>query len=80
MIVEERPELTDVLLGLYCDWRTRCEDVRTNYERFSSAPRADRALAFASFEAALDREESAAEAYAAQIRRMAIAERPRMRR
>ena len=42
VIVEERPELTDVLLGLYCDWRTRCEDVRTNYdpllERTESGP------------------------------------------
>lgn len=73
MIVDKRPELTDELIELYCDWRTRCEEVRGNYERFSSAPRADRALAFAAFEAALDREESAAEACAAHIRPIAIA-------
>lgn len=73
MIVETRPELTDELIELYCDWRTRCEEVRANYERFSDAPRAERVLAFAAFEAALDREQSAAEAYAAHIRRFAIA-------
>ena len=73
MIVDKRPELSDQLIELYCDWRTRCEDVRANYERFSSAPRAERALTFAAFEAALDREESAAEAYAAHVRRLAIA-------
>ena len=73
MIVDKGPELTDELIELYCDWRTRCEEVRANYERFSSAPRADRASASAAFEAALDREESAAEAYAAQLRRIAIA-------
>ena len=73
MIVDKRPDLTDELIGLYCDWRTRCEDVRASYERFSSAPRAERALTFAAFEAALDREESAAETYAAHVRRLAIA-------
>ena len=73
MIVDKRPELTAELIELYCDWRTRCEELRENYERFSSARRAERASAYAAFEAALDCEESAAEAYAARIRRIAIA-------
>ena len=35
MIVDKRPELTDELIELYCDWRTRCEEVREKYERSS---------------------------------------------
>ena len=73
MIVNERMDLTDELLELYYDWRIRCEEVRANYERFSSAARADRASAFAAFEAALDREASAAAAYAVHPRRVVIA-------
>jgi hypothetical protein len=44
MIVDKRPELNAELIELYCDWRTRCEEVRQNYERFSNARRAERAL------------------------------------
>lgn len=73
MRIDKRPELTDELIELYCDWRARCEEVREMYGRFSSARRAERALAYAAFEAALDCEESAAEAYAARIRRIAMA-------
>jgi hypothetical protein len=65
MIRKLRPQMTDELIGLYCDWRTRCEEVHSAYERFAQAPRADRAVAFAAFQAALDREECAADAYAA---------------
>ena len=38
------------------------------YERFVDAEPADSTLAFAAYAAALDREESACESYAAQIR------------
>jgi hypothetical protein len=64
MILKTRPELTDQLIEFYCDWRMRCEDVRTTYAHFTTAPAAKRAMAFAAYEAALDREESAADAYA----------------
>lgn len=57
----------DHLLELYCVWRTECASVRTAYERFDAAERSERALAFAAYEAALDREESAAEMYADQV-------------
>jgi hypothetical protein len=73
MILRTRPELTDQLIEFYCDWRMRCEDVRATYEHFTTAPAAKRAIAFAANEAALDREESAADAYAQQIRRVALA-------
>ncbi len=73
MSINKRPELTDELIELYCDWRARCEEVREKYQRFSSARRAERASAYVAFEAALDCEESAADAYAARILRIAIA-------
>lgn len=73
MIVDRQSELTDHLIELYCDWRTRCEEVRTTYARLDSAPRDERPLVFAAFQAALDREGSAADAYADQIQRLAAA-------
>lgn len=63
-----RPDLIDRMMDLYCDWRTECAGVQVAYERFSSAGQSDRAMAFAAYTAALDREESAGEAYAAHIR------------
>ena len=63
-----RPELVDRMIELYCDWRTACWDVRAAYEQFLDAPSPDRTVAFAVYTAALDREESACESYAAQVR------------
>jgi hypothetical protein len=67
MSTEIRPELIDRMIELYCDWRTACWDARTAYEWFLDAPARDRAVAFAAYTAALDREESACESYAAHI-------------
>jgi hypothetical protein len=68
MSTEIRPDLVDRMIELYCDWRTACWDVRAAYDRFLEAPTPDRAVAFAAYTAALDREESSCEAYAAHIR------------
>lgn len=68
MSTEIRPDLVDRMIELYCDWRTACWDVRAAYDRFLEAPAPDRAVAFAAYTAALDREQSAGEAYAAQVR------------
>jgi hypothetical protein len=65
--VAVRPDLVDMMMDLYCDWRTECAEVQAAYERFSAAPAADRDLAFAGYLAALDREESACDAYAEQL-------------
>ena len=62
-----RPDLVDLMMDLYCDWRTECAQVQAAYERFSGAWPSDRALAFAGYTAALDREEAACEAYAEQL-------------
>lgn len=68
MSTEISPELIDRMMELYCDWRTALWDARAAYARFLDAPAPDRTLAFAGYTAALDQEESACEAYAAQIR------------
>jgi hypothetical protein len=65
---EIRPDLVDRMIELYCEWRTGCWDVRAAYDRFLEAPASDRAVAFAAYMAALDREESACAAYADQVR------------
>lgn len=63
-----RPDLVDRLIELYCDWRTSCMEVQAAYERFSDASPSERAAAFAAYQAAVDREQSACESYAEQIR------------
>jgi hypothetical protein len=68
MSTEVRPDLIDRMMELYCQWRTAFWDVRSAYERFLDAPPPDRAMAFAAYTAALDREQAACEAYAAHVR------------
>ena len=65
--VKIRPEQADELIALYCDWREECVIVEAAYDRFDAASPPDRALAFAAYEASLEREESAAARYEAQI-------------
>lgn len=71
MTAQIRPELVDRLIDLYCDWRGACRQVRAAYEEFRAAPAGERT--YAGYRAALDREESAAEAYAQQLMRVAHA-------
>ncbi len=59
--------MIDRLLEFYCEWREECAEVHAAYERFSNAVAADRALAYAAYIAALDREDTAAWMYAVQI-------------
>ncbi len=65
--VAVRPDLVDLMMDLYCDWRTECEQVQAAYERFCSASPSDRVLAFAGYTSALDQEQAACEAYAEQL-------------
>jgi hypothetical protein len=67
----QRTELVDDAIDAYVDWREECRFVWDAYRRWSSACRADAALAFAAYAAALDREERAAAAYARRLRRVA---------
>jgi hypothetical protein len=63
-----RRDVVDRLIELYCDWRTVCAEVQSAWERFLAASSPEQAVAFAAYCAALDREPSTCEAYAAQIR------------
>jgi hypothetical protein len=65
-----RPEAIDRLIELYCDWREECAVVQAAYERFSSAAADNRALAFAAYTAALDREAAAARSFEDQFNRL----------
>lgn len=60
----------DALLEVYLSWRTECDAVRQTYKSWSDSDRSQRALAYAGYVAALDREEHAACAYAHQIERV----------
>jgi hypothetical protein len=64
---EIHPDLVDRMIESYCDWRTDCAEVHAAYARFLDAPASDRAPAFAAYIAAVDREQCACEAYAAQV-------------
>jgi hypothetical protein len=50
----------DDFIDSYVCWREACEHVRTAYDRWADCLPAQRALAFKSYLAALDREEQAA--------------------
>lgn len=60
----------DKLLERYISWREECRAVRFAYRQWIESERVDRQLAYASYVAALDREERAAGSYATQIERV----------
>jgi hypothetical protein len=66
--VHIRRDVVDRMIELYCDWRTACAEVQATYERFRDAASVERAITFGAYNAALDREQSTCDAYAAQIR------------
>jgi hypothetical protein len=55
-----RSALADEFNDSYVDWREACEDVRAAYRRWMDCPRQQRGVRFATYRAALEREESAA--------------------
>jgi hypothetical protein len=61
----------DELLEGYVSWREACGAVWLAYERWIGSDRGDRALAYAAYVAALDREERAARTYAHHTARVA---------
>jgi hypothetical protein len=66
-----RPDVIDVLMEMYLEWREECVGLRTAYERWLSVPVEERDLAFAVYRAALDREEQASAVYADRFDRVA---------
>jgi hypothetical protein len=65
-----RNRLVDEMIESYVEWREECATVEATYRRWSTAPATDCAISFASYNAALDREESAASLYAADVSRL----------
>jgi acyl-CoA reductase-like NAD-dependent aldehyde dehydrogenase len=57
---KQRSALADEFEESYVDWREACEDVRAAYGRWAQCPPQQRGLRFATYRAALEREESAA--------------------
>ena len=62
--------LTNAFLESWVSWRESCEDVRSTCRSWSDGARSQRALAFADYRAALDREQVAAGIHADAARRI----------
>jgi hypothetical protein len=62
-VTERRSALGDAFVYSWVAWREATEDVRTAYRWWSKCARPQRALAFAGYRAALDREQHAASIY-----------------
>ena len=62
--------LGDEFIESWVWWREACEDVRSAYERWGQCKPAQRDLAFASYRAALDREDQAARVYSMFVNRV----------
>ncbi len=56
-------ELTHAIAAGYARWRRETQAVAVRYRTWAAAPRGQRALAYAAYEAALQQEERAASAY-----------------
>jgi len=65
--------LVDEAIDAYVDWREECGLVWDAYARWTSAHVADSPLAFSAYQAALDREERAADVYAELMTRVSVA-------
>jgi hypothetical protein len=66
----KRRDTRTLAVEAYVAWRKECVAVRTAYLAWRRARAAEAALAFHAYEAALDREEAAAEVYAARMCRV----------
>ena len=66
----KRRDKVELAVDAYLAWREECVAVRTAYLAWRRARDVEAALAFDVYEAALDREEVAAEVYAALMRRV----------
>jgi hypothetical protein len=60
----------DELLERYISWREECCAVRVGYQRWANSGPRERGLAYAGYVVALDREERAAQTYAAHVQRI----------
>jgi hypothetical protein len=63
-------QLVDDAVLAYVEWREECTEVSNAYSRWISAPATDARCAHAAYQAALDREEAAAQIYAELMARV----------
>jgi hypothetical protein len=59
----QRDSRADAFVERYVDWREECEALDSAYRWWGKSTRSESDLAFATYRAALDREEQAARAY-----------------
>ncbi len=67
--------LVDDFVHSWVCWREACDDVRSAYEHWGNCDEPERGLAFASYRAALDREDHAALVHSVWTDRLRAAER-----
>ena len=70
LAAERSLSLADEFLDSWVCWREACEDVRSAYERWGKCEAPQRGFAFASYRAALDREDHAARVHSAWTDRL----------
>ena len=68
-----RSEIVDEMMDMYVAWREACIALRKAYENWSTVRVAERALAYATYQAALDWEEQASNVYADRLLHVARA-------
>jgi hypothetical protein len=66
--LKRRSASADEFIESYVCWREACDDVRTAYRRWTTCNQSERALGFAAYRAALDREEHASSIHSAWAR------------
>jgi hypothetical protein len=65
-----RSRLVDEAIGRYVEWREECATVQAAYRCWSDACATERTILFATYDAALDREECAAWVYFGAVSRL----------
>src|SRR5438270_14082819 len=65
-----RNHLVDEAIERYVEWREECATVEAAYRCWSDACRTEQTIAFAIYNAALDREECAARVYSGAVSRL----------
>jgi hypothetical protein len=67
---KRRSALADEFLESYVCWREACDDVRTAYRRWQACEPQQRGQGFATYRAALEREDYAASIHSASAERL----------
>jgi hypothetical protein len=74
-LTRRRSALPDEFVETYVCWREACEDVRASYRRWADCQPQQRSLGFATYRAALEREELAASIHSPWAERLGAAAR-----